>query len=76
MDQTRTIVIVGGGFAGTTLCRGLDGELPPSVLAVLEADRNSGTYTPLRNATRGEWEVPVEMAVSGSRQLTLTLDQP
>jgi hypothetical protein len=50
--------------------------LPPSVLAVLEADRNSGTYTPLRNATRGEWELPVELAISGSRQLTIALDQP
>jgi hypothetical protein len=50
--------------------------LPPSVLAVLEADRNSGTYTPLRSATRGEWELPVELAVSGSRQLTIALDQP
>jgi hypothetical protein len=51
-------------------------SLPPSVLAVLEADRNSGTYTPLRNATRGEWEIPMELAISGSRQLTITLDQP
>ncbi|HUE87193.1 MAG TPA: SpoIVB peptidase S55 domain-containing protein [Vicinamibacterales bacterium] len=50
--------------------------LPPSVLAVLEADRNSGTYTPLRTAIRGEWELPVELAVSGSRQLTIRLDQP
>jgi hypothetical protein len=50
--------------------------LPPSVLAVLEADRNSGTFSPLRSAPRGEWEVPVELAVSGSRLLTLTLDQP
>jgi hypothetical protein len=50
--------------------------LPPSVLAVLETDRNSGTYTPLRNATRGEWEVPVELSVSGSRQLTIVLDPP
>jgi hypothetical protein len=50
--------------------------LPPSVLAVLEADRNSGTYAPLRSATRGEWEVPVELAISGSRQLTIALDQP
>jgi hypothetical protein len=50
--------------------------LPPSVLAVLEADRNSGTYTPLGSATRGEWEVAVELAVSGSRQLTIALDQP
>jgi SpoIVB peptidase S55 len=50
--------------------------LPPSVLAVLEADRNSGTYSPLRSATRGEWEVPVELAVTGSRQLTIALDVP
>ena len=50
--------------------------LPPSVLAVLEADRNSGTYTPLRSATRGEWEVPVELAITGSRQLSISLDQP
>jgi hypothetical protein len=50
--------------------------LPPSVLAVLEADRNSGTYAPLRSATRGEWEVPVELAISGSRQLTIALDIP
>ena len=50
--------------------------LPPSVLAVLESDRNSGTYISLRSATRGEWEVPVELAISGARQLSITLDQP
>jgi hypothetical protein len=50
--------------------------LPPSVVAVLESDRNSGTYSPLRSATRGEWEVPVELAITGSRQLSITLDQP
>lgn len=50
--------------------------LPPSVLAVLESDRNSGTYSLLRSAIRGEWEVPVELAITGSRQLTIALDQP
>jgi hypothetical protein len=50
--------------------------LPPSVLAVLESDRNSGTFSPLSRATRGEWAIPVELAVTGSRQLTITLDQP
>jgi SpoIVB peptidase S55 len=50
-------------------------SLPPSVLAVLESDRNSGTFSPLRNATRGEWELPVEFAVQGSRLLTISLDQ-
>ena len=50
--------------------------LPPSVLAVMEADRNSGTVGSLRNVTRGEWELALEFVVSGSRQLTLNLDQP
>ncbi|MFA5907632.1 MAG: SpoIVB peptidase S55 domain-containing protein [Vicinamibacterales bacterium] len=50
--------------------------LPPSVLSVLEADRNSGTVGALRTTTRGEWELPLDFAVTGSRQLTLSLDQP
>ena len=50
--------------------------LPPSVLAVLEADRNSGTVGSLRSMTRGEWELALDFAVTGSRQLTLSLDQP
>ncbi len=50
--------------------------LPPSVLAVLESDRTSGTLGALRTATRGEWELPVELAVSGSRLLTIALDRP
>lgn len=50
--------------------------LPPSVLAVMEADRNSGTVGSLRSMTRGEWELALDVAVTGSRQLTLSLDQP
>ncbi len=50
--------------------------LPPSVLAVLEADRHSGSVGSLRSMTRGEWELALDFAVTGSRQLTLTLDQP
>lgn len=50
--------------------------LPPSVLAVIEADRNSGTVGSLRSLTRGEWEMALDFAVTGSRQLTLSLDQP
>ena len=50
--------------------------LPPSVLAVIEADRNSGTVGSLRSMTRGEWELALDVAVTGSRQLTLSLDQP
>jgi hypothetical protein len=50
--------------------------LPPSVLAVVEGDRNSGTVGSLRSMTRGEWEIALDVAVTGSRQLTLSLDQP
>ena len=48
--------------------------LPPSVLSVLEADRNGGSFTPIRNATLGEWEIPADAAVSGSRVLTINLE--
>jgi hypothetical protein len=48
-------------------------SLPPSVLAVLEADRNGGNFNSLQTATLGEWEVATEHAVSGSRTLTVTL---
>ena len=49
-------------------------SLPPSVLAVMEADRNGGNFSPLRNATIGEWELTTDNAVSGSRILTITLE--
>jgi hypothetical protein len=49
-------------------------SLPPSVLGVLEADRSTGDFVPLRNATLGEWNLPTEYAVVGSRMLTITLD--
>jgi len=48
--------------------------LPPSVLGVLEADRSAGEFVPLRNSTLGEWDLPMEYAVVGSRTLTITLD--
>lgn len=49
-------------------------SLPSSVLAVLEADRNGGSFIPLRNATLGEWELPTDHAVSGSRLLTINVN--
>ncbi len=48
--------------------------LPPSVLSVLEADRNGGSFTPMRSATIGEWELPMDSAVTGSRLLVLEVD--
>jgi hypothetical protein len=48
--------------------------LPPSVLGVLEGDRNGGSFTPIRRATVGEWELPMESAVTGSRLLTIDVE--
>ena len=48
--------------------------LPPSVLAVLEGDRNGGSFTPIRSAALGEWEIPMNAAVVGSRVLTIDIE--
>jgi hypothetical protein len=48
--------------------------LPPSVLGVLESDRNGGSFTPIRSATVGEWELPMQSAVTGSRLLTIQVE--
>ena len=48
--------------------------LPPSVLAVLEGDRNGGSYTPIRSSAVGEWELPMDSAVTGSRLLAIDVE--
>jgi hypothetical protein len=48
--------------------------LPSSVLAVLESDRNGGTFRPLDSALHGEWEIASDHVVSGARTLTLPLE--
>ena len=50
-------------------------SLPPSVLSVMESDRNGGSFRPLQNAMLGEWEISTEYAVLGSRTLTLTIEE-
>ena len=49
-------------------------SLPPSVLGVLEADRSTGDFVPLRNATLGEWNLPTDHAVVGVRMLTINIE--
>jgi hypothetical protein len=48
--------------------------LPPSVLAVLEGDRNGGSFTPIRSAAVGEWEIAMNSAVIGSRLLAIEVE--
>lgn len=61
------------GAAGAIINGERLASLPPSVLAVLESDRSGGTFSPLHSATLGEWEIPLDHAVSGVRTVTMTL---
>ena len=49
--------------------------LPSSVLAVMESDRNGGSFRPLSSALVGEWEILSGHAVIGSRTLTIPLEE-
>ena len=49
-------------------------SLPPSVLAVVEADREGAGTSTIRIASLGEWAIPLGQAVTGSRTLSLILD--
>ncbi len=62
-----------GAQPGAVVNGELLSALPPSVLSVLEADRHSGSFNPLYTTTLGEWSVPTDEAVSGSRTLTITV---
>ncbi len=48
--------------------------LPPSVLSVVEADRPGAGATSLRQATAGAWDLTLDGAVQGLRQLTFTVE--
>jgi len=50
-------------------------SLPSSVMAVMESDRNGGSFRPLRNAVLGEWDIATEHAVTGTRTLTLAIEE-
>lgn len=49
-------------------------SLPPSVLSVLEGDRNGGSFSPIRSAAVGEYEIPMDVAVVGARTLTIDVE--
>ena len=68
MSETRTIVIVGGGFAGTTLARALDGKLPPGCEMVLISEESYTTFNPLLAEALGASVFP-EQVVAPIRQM-------
>ena len=64
-----------GSQPGAVVNGELLSSLPPSVLGVLEGDRNGGSFNPIHSATLGEWEIPTDSAVTGARTLTITVSQ-
>lgn len=64
----RTIAIVGGGFAGTTLVRALQGRLPPGYELLLINDESYTTFHPMLPETVGASVFP-EQVVAPLRQV-------
>ena len=68
MEDSRNIVIVGGGFAGTTLARALDGKLPASFQLVLVSEESYTTFNPMLPEALGASVFP-EQVVAPIRQM-------
>ena len=66
--EPRTIAIIGGGFAGTTLARELDGKLPPGYELLLINEESHTTFTPMLPEVVGAGVFP-EQIVAPIRQM-------
>jgi NADH dehydrogenase len=71
MDSTGNIVIVGGGFAGTTLARALERTLPPGRRVVLVSEESYTTFNPMLAEVVGASVFP-EHVVAPIRQMLRT----
>lgn len=72
--NNRIYVRVMSGAPGAVVQGEALTALPPSVLSVLEADRNGGSFSPIRSAPVGEYEIPMRVAVTGTRTLTIDVE--
>jgi NADH dehydrogenase len=68
MEEQRNIVIVGGGFAGTTLARHLDRSLPPGWQLLLISEESYTTFNPMLPEAVGASVFP-EQVVAPIRQM-------
>jgi NADH dehydrogenase len=68
MSDTKTIAIIGGGFAGTTLAQGLDGKLPQGYELVLISEESHTTFNPMLPEAVGASVFP-EQVVAPIRQM-------
>lgn len=68
MEPVKHIVIVGGGFAGTSAIRQLDGRLPPGYELVIISEESYTTFSPLLPEIMGASIFP-EQVVAPIREL-------
>jgi NADH dehydrogenase len=68
MEAVWTVAIIGGGFAGTTLARALDGKLPSGYELLLINEESHTTFTPMLAEAVGAAVFP-EQIVAPIRQM-------
>jgi len=68
MKDSHSIVIVGGGFAGTTLARALDGRRMPGLQVTLISDESTTTFNPMLPEAVGASVFP-EQVVAPLREM-------
>ncbi len=68
MPPVESLLIVGGGFAGTTLARRLDGKLPPGCSLTLVSEESYTTFNPMLPEAVGASIFP-EQAVAPIRAM-------
>ena len=66
--ETKIIAVIGGGFAGTTLARELDGKLPLGYELLLINEESHTTFTPMLPEVVGAAVFP-EQIVAPIRQM-------
>jgi NADH dehydrogenase len=68
MESGKNILIAGGGFAGTTLLRALDGALPEGFRLVIVSEESHATFSPMLPEAVGASVFP-EQVVAPIREM-------
>src|ERR1700756_489011 len=68
MTPSKTILVVGGGFAGTTLAQALDRRVPPDHGLLLVSEESYTTFNPMLAEAVGASIFP-EQVVAPIRQM-------
>ena len=80
MAEKKNFVIIGGGFAGTTLAASLEKQLPPEWEIYLLSKTNFVTYNPLlpevvgASVLPGHVQAPIRQMVKRTRIRMVTVD--